>query len=169
MIVDANVLLYAVDRASPFHERSQRWLEEWINGATRVGLPWQSLGAFVRIVTHARALERPRTAAEAWDHVRAWLAQPSVWVPVETERHATVLEDLVLRHDVRGNLISDAPLTALAIEHARPVASADADFARFPEVTWVNPLTSWRAALPQEQAAGVVVGLVGELVAEPFE
>jgi toxin-antitoxin system PIN domain toxin len=142
VIVDANVLLYAVDSASPFHDRSRRWLEERINGATRVGLPWQSLGAFVRIVTHARALERPLTGAEAWDHVRAWLTQPSVWVPVETERHAAVLEDLVLRHDVRGNLISDARLAALAIEHGLPVASADTDFARFPEVTWVNPLTS---------------------------
>jgi len=134
------VLLYAVDRASPFHERSRRRLEERINGATRVGLPWQSLGAFVRIVTHARALDRPLTAAEAWDHVRAWLTQPSVWIPVETERHAAVLEDLVLRHDVRGNLVFDARLAALAIEHGVPVASADTDFARFPEVTWVNPL-----------------------------
>lgn len=142
MIVDANVLLYAVDRDSPFHESSRRWLEDRINGATRVGLPWQSLSAFVRIVTHPRALAHPLTAAEAWDDVRAWLSQPGVWVPVETERHAEVLEGLVLRHDVRGNLITDARLAALAIEHGVPVASADTDFARFPEVTWVNPLAA---------------------------
>jgi toxin-antitoxin system PIN domain toxin len=141
VIVDANVLLYAVDGASPFHDRSRRWLEDRINGTTRVGLPWQSLGAFVRIVTHPRALDRPLTATEAWEHVRAWLIQPSVWVPIETERHAEVLEDLVLRHDVRGNLVSDARLAALAIEHGVPVASAATDFARFPEITWVNPLT----------------------------
>lgn len=113
-----------------------------MNGATRVGLPWQSLGAFVRIVTHARAMDRPLTAAEAWDHVRAWLVQPSVWIPVETERHASVLEDLVRRHDVRGNLVSDGRLAALAIEHGVPVASADTDFGRFPEVTTVNPLAA---------------------------
>ncbi len=141
MIIDANVLLYAVDGASPFHDRSRRWLEERINGTTRIGLPWQSLGAFVRIVTHPRALDRPLRAAEAWDHVRVWLTQPGVWIPGETERHAEVLEDLVLRHDVRGNLVSDARLAALAIEHGVPVASADTDFARFPEITWVNPLT----------------------------
>jgi toxin-antitoxin system PIN domain toxin len=142
VIVDANVLLYAVDGASPFHDRSRRWLEARINGTTRVGLPWQSLGAFVRIVTHPRALDRPLTAAEAWDHVRAWLTQPGVWVPVETERHADVLGDLMLRHDVRGNLVSDARLAALAIEHGVPIASADTDFARFPEITWLNPLTA---------------------------
>jgi uncharacterized protein len=96
---------------------------------------------FLRVVTHPRALDRPLTVAEAWDHVQAWLAQPSVWIPVETERHGAVLEALVLRHDVRGNLVSDARLAALAIEHGVPVASADTDFARFPEVTWVNPLT----------------------------
>lgn len=107
-----------------------------------MGLPWQSLGPFVRIVTHPRALDRPLTAAEAWGHVRAWLAQPSVWIPVETERYASVLEDLLLRHDVRGNLVSDARLAALAIEHGLPVASADTDFARFPEVRWVNPLAA---------------------------
>jgi toxin-antitoxin system PIN domain toxin len=142
VIIDANVLLYAVDRESAFHDRSRRWLEERIDGAARVGMPWQSLGAFLRIVTHPRALEHPLAAAGAWDHVRAWLAQPNVWVPVETERHAEVLEGLVLRHDVRGNLVSDARLAALAIEYGVPVASADSDFARFPEITWVNPLAS---------------------------
>ncbi|MEZ4595947.1 MAG: hypothetical protein R3C32_03375 [Chloroflexota bacterium] len=93
-----------------------------------MGLPWQSLGAFVRIVTHPRALDRPLTAAEAWGHVRAWLAQPSVWIPVETERYASVLEDLLLRHDVRGNLVSDArprrsPSSTVSRSHPRTLTS----------------------------------------------
>lgn len=140
MILDANLLLFAVDAASPFHERARRWLEDQFNGDTRVGLPWQSLGAFVRIATHPRALADPMTGEEAWEHVHVWLEQPLAWIPVETERHAEVLGGLIARHDVRANLVTDARLVALAIEHGVSIASADTDFARFGEVRWVNPL-----------------------------
>jgi toxin-antitoxin system PIN domain toxin len=144
VIVDANILLYAVDSASPFHERSRRWLEDRFNGEARVGLPWQSLAAFARIATHPRALATPMTGGEAWAHVRTWLEQPVSWVPLETERHAEVLGTLIARYDVRGNLVSDARLAALAIEHGVPIASVDTDFARFAEVTWLNPLVGPR-------------------------
>ncbi|MBX3031385.1 MAG: PIN domain-containing protein [Chloroflexi bacterium] len=139
MIVDANILLYAVDSTSPFHARARAWMEDRLNGPTRVGLPWQSLAAFVRIVTHPRALDRPLTPKAAWSHVQAWLDQPAAWIPLETERHAKILRDLLVRHDVRGNLVSDARLAALAIEHGVPIASADTDFARFPEIRWISP------------------------------
>ena len=140
MIVDANLLLYAVDGASPFHGRARRWLEDRVNGTSRIGLPWQSIAAFVRIVTHPRALDRPLTAGDAWLHVQAWLDQPTVWIPLETQGHAQILGDLLRRHDARGNLVTDAMLAALAIEHGVAIASADSDFGRFPEISWVNPL-----------------------------
>jgi hypothetical protein len=59
LLVDASILLYVVDRASPFHERAAGWLTEMFNGLRRVSLPWESLAAFVRISTHPRASSAP--------------------------------------------------------------------------------------------------------------
>lgn len=140
MLVDANLLLFARDAQSPFHTRSRDWLTAALNGPVRVGLPWQSLVAFVRISTHPRVYDRPLDPDEAWQQVDEWLEAASVWTPSPTQRHATVLGELVRRYQIRGNLASDAHLAALAIEHGLELCSADTDFARFSEVRWVNPL-----------------------------
>jgi toxin-antitoxin system PIN domain toxin len=140
MLVDANILVFAVDTAAAEHERARDWLEQQLNGDRRVGLPWESLTAFVRLVTNPRAFARPLAPSEAWDIVEAWLAVPVTWVPGPTERHATVLGDLVRRYRLSGNLVPDAHLAAIALEHGAEVVSADTDFARFTEVRWSNPL-----------------------------
>lgn len=140
MLVDANLLLYARDVSSPFHEPARSWLVARLNGPVRVGLPWQSLIAFVRISTHPRAYEEPLTPDLAWEQVTEWLGAEPAWVPGPTPRHADVLGGLLQRHQPRGNLVSDAHLAALAIEHGLRLYSADTDFARFSEVEWVNPL-----------------------------
>ncbi|WP_372733876.1 TA system VapC family ribonuclease toxin [Nocardioides sp.] len=140
MIVDANILLYAVDRSSPHHDSAADWLTAALNGDRRVGLPWQSLGAFVRIVTHPRITTHPLTAEQAQDHIDAWLAAEPSWVPPAGERTAAIYADLARKHHVTGNLVPDAQLAALAIENGVEVVSADGDFARFREVRWVNPL-----------------------------
>ncbi|GGL35079.1 type II toxin-antitoxin system VapC family toxin [Planomonospora sp. ID91781] len=142
MIVDANVLLYAVDSGSSFHEASKSWLERALNGSSRVGLPWNSLCAFVRISTHPRASADPLGVEEAWGFVQDWLDAEAVWIPGPTARHAEVLRDLLVEGDLRGNLVTDAHLAALAIEHGVGVCSFDSDFARFPKLEWVNPLSS---------------------------
>ena len=142
MLVDANILLFAVDRDSGFHARAAGWLTEQLNGARRVGLPWPVLSAFLRIATNPRAFRSPLTPAEAWACVEAWLACDTVWVPTPTERHAEALGALVRTYEVRGNLVADADLVALAIEHGLAICSADTDFARFGEIEWVNPLGS---------------------------
>lgn len=77
MLVDANILLYSVDEASPFHPAALRWLTDALNGPQRVGLPWQSLWAFVRISTNPRAVRNPLTPAEAWADVEGWLDAPA--------------------------------------------------------------------------------------------
>lgn len=141
MIVDANILLYAVDADSPHHSAAGDWLSSALNGDVRVGLPWQSIGAFQRIITHPRVTTRPLTAAQAQAHIDGWLAAEPAWVPPATERTAAILRALSLRHHVTGNLVPDAQLAALAIEFGVVLVSADSDFARFPEVTWLNPLT----------------------------
>ncbi len=140
MLVDANILLYAVDETSPFHERARDWMEETLNGSRRVGLPWASLTAFLRIVTNPRALADPLAPAEAWALVDAWLDAPTVWVPTPGRGHREILGRLVGDLDLRANLIPDAVLAALCIEHGLEMVSADTDFARFTELTWRNPI-----------------------------
>jgi hypothetical protein len=142
MLVDANLLLFAVDAGSPWHRRATDWLTAQLNGDQRVGIPWESLGAFVRIATNPRASDRPLQPDEAWTFVDEWLAVPTVWVPQPTEAHADVLGSLVRRYHLTGNLVPDAHLAAIAIEHGLEVCSADSDFARFTEIRWRNPLAA---------------------------
>jgi uncharacterized protein len=140
MIVDANVLLYAVDASSSFHAPARDWLESSLNEPSRVGLPWASLLAFQRIATHPRASASPLSPAEAWSFIADWLDADATWVPVPGERHAEIISDLIVAGDLRGNLVTDAHLAALAIENGVEICSTDSDFARFPQVTWVNPI-----------------------------
>jgi hypothetical protein len=115
-------------------------LTQQLNGPRRVGLPWQSLAAFLRISTHPRAFERPLDGPTAWQRVADWLQAPAAWIPQPGTEHAALLGQLIARHEVRGNLVPDAQLAALALEHGLTVCSADTDFARFTEIRWHNPL-----------------------------
>lgn len=142
MLLDANLLLYAVDSSSPFHEPAAVWLEESLNGDVAVAFPWQTIGAFVRIATHPRVNERPLTGPQAWSHVDDWLATRVAWVPPASERTARIYASLNERLPITGNLVPDAQLAALAIEHGLEVLSADGDFARFPGVRWRNPIAA---------------------------
>lgn len=140
MIVDANVLIHSADRRSSFHSAALSWLEGAMNGVERVGLPWVSLTAFQRIVTHPRASENPLSPTEAWSHVTDWLDADMTWVPVPGSRHRDILGRLLQSGDLRGNLVTDAHLAALAIEHGTGICSFDSDFARFEGLRWINPL-----------------------------
>lgn len=140
MLVDANVLLYAVDSDSRFHEAARSWLEDALNGPRRIGIPWLSLTAFVRIATHPRALREPLLPAEAWAFVEEWLDAPVTWTPEPGRAHREILGGLVQGLELRGNLVSDAVLAALCLEHGLTMVSADSDFARFPDLTWLNPV-----------------------------
>jgi toxin-antitoxin system PIN domain toxin len=140
VLLDANILLYAVDTASPFHDKAKAWLEDALNGSRRVGIPWSSLNAFLRIATNPRALERPLSPRAAWALVEAWLDAPTTWIPQPSAGHREILGRLVVDLDLRANVIADAALAALCIEHGLCIVSADSDFARFPQLRWINPL-----------------------------
>jgi toxin-antitoxin system PIN domain toxin len=140
VLVDANVLLYAVDTESPHHDPAKGWMEEVLNGPRRVGIPWVSSIAFVRIATNPRALRQALTPADAWSIVTAWLDAPSTWIPEPGPGYREIFGNLLARHRVQGSLVSDAALAALCLEHGLEVVSNDSDFARFPEITWRNPL-----------------------------
>jgi len=148
MLIDANLLLFATDEQSQFYLTARAWLTDKLNGERRIGMPWESLGAFLRLATNPRIFERPLGPAEAWAFVEDWLATDVVWTPVPSERHAAVLGNLVKRYQLRANLIPDAQLAALAIEHGLEVCSADTDFARFTEIRWRNPLAPERGLGP---------------------
>lgn len=139
MIIDANILVYAVDEDAPQHARAKAFLEEHLNGDRRIGLPWQSLTAFLRITTHPRVMSAPLSGSDAAGFVTDWLNAPAAWLPETTSKTWPILLGLIDTHGVTGNLVPDAQLAALAIQHGVPVASADSDFALFPEVVWLNP------------------------------
>ncbi len=140
ILVDANVLIYASDSDSPHHAKALGWLEDKLNGSARVGLPWTCLLAYMRIVTNPRVMPRPATMTAARLQIRSWLECDAVWVPLPGERHADILDGLLALTGIHGNLVMDAHLAALAIEHGLEICSADSDFVRFP-VRWINPLT----------------------------
>lgn len=140
MLVDANILLYAVDETSPFHARARSWLEASLNGSRRVAIPWESYRAFLRIATNPRALERPLGLDDAWALVEAWLDAPTTWVPQPGPGHRQILQRLLIPLDLRGNLVMDAVLAAYCIESGLAIVSNDSDFARFREIRWINPL-----------------------------
>ncbi len=140
MLVDANLLLYAANHAAPEHERARAWLDAQLTGRRRVGLPWPSLLAFVRLATNPLVVRNPATARAAWDQVRAWLEAEPAWVPLPTARHAELVGRFCEEGWMTSRLVPDAHLAALAIEHGLTVCSSDGDFARFPGLDWMNPL-----------------------------
>lgn len=138
-LVDANVLIYAVNESSVHHEASRAWLDEAVGGREPIGFAWTVLLAFLRLATHPSVFARPLTPGEATDVVRAWLAQPAAVIVEPTQRHADVLAGLLVEAGTAGNLVNDAHLAAFAIEHAATITTFDADFGRFPGVRWARP------------------------------
>ena len=140
ILLDANLLIYAHVDSLQQHPAARRWLDEQLTRTPRVGLPWASLVAFMRVVTNPRIFEQPESMVDAWAQVRAWLSCDSVWLPAPGDRHADILGELLAGPGVKANLVHDAHLAALAIEHGLALCSTDGDFARFSGLEWRNPL-----------------------------
>jgi len=130
-IVDANVLLYAVNRQSIEHKAAHRWLTGALSGNEVVGLPWVSLLAFIRLSTSGRIFASPLPPADAMTVVESWLAQPAAVTVEPTSRHTWVLRGLLEQAGTAGNLTTDAHIAALAIEHGATLVTFDRDFERF--------------------------------------
>lgn len=142
ILVDANLLLYAANQAAPEHDAARTWLDDRLNGSVRVGLPWPSLLAFVRLATNPVILARPATPAQAWQQVEEWLAADVAWTPLPGPSHGHTLGPLLRASFMTSRLVPDAHLAALAIEHGLTLCSSDGDFARFPGLKWENPLAA---------------------------
>jgi uncharacterized protein len=141
ILVDANVLLYAYQPRSEFHERCRAWVEEAFSGEEPVCLAWVTILAFIRISTNPRIFEQPLLGAEAAEAVSSWLERPSLSVLEAGERCWEILRQLLVEAQVSGPLVMDAFLAALAIENGATLVTTDRDFARFPNLKVRNPAT----------------------------
>lgn len=140
ILVDANLLLYATVSDFDQHSAAHAWLDDRLNAPIRVGLPWQTLLAFLRISTNPRVFPRPLSMTEAWRRVTEWLDLPNVWIPEPSERHREVLDAFLITNAGASKLVSDAHLAAIAVGHGLTLCSSDGDFARFKGLRWDNPL-----------------------------
>jgi toxin-antitoxin system PIN domain toxin len=140
IVLDANILLYAYDAASDQHRKGRAWLEQILSGAGPVGLPWQTVTAFVRIVTNPRLSGKRFTPAEAIDVVDQWVDQPNVRLLGPGDQHWNVLRQMIVDGQARGPLVTDAQLAALTVEYGGVLYTTDRDFSRFPGLRWKNPL-----------------------------
>lgn len=138
-LVDLNVLIYATDSATRHHTPAKAWLDAALSSTETVGLPTAVTVGYLRIVTNPRIMKSPLPLDRAVDMVRLWLARPNVSVPQPTDRHYDLIEELLGAVGVGGNLVSDAHLAALAIEHGAALATFDTDFSRFPGLTTIRP------------------------------
>jgi toxin-antitoxin system PIN domain toxin len=105
-----------------------------------VCLCWTVLGAFIRIGTNPRVFEHPLSLDQALSRVQSWLDQPCTRIIYPTDRHWIVFQKMLIEGQAVANLVTDAHLAALAIEHGCELISTDTDFSRFPGIKWKNPL-----------------------------
>ena len=141
IIPDANLLLYACDSTSPFHESAREWWSHCLSGTEPVGLGHAVLFAFLRISTSARVYEHPLTLDEAAGHIQSWLKREVVLVLLPEEDHVNrAIALLQAAGSAGGNLVTDAQIAALAISYKAEVYTADRDFLRFPGLTCRFPL-----------------------------
>jgi hypothetical protein len=140
ILVDANLLVYAHDASAPEHAIAGPWFERLLNEPGRVGLPWASLLAFVRLVSNPAIVRAPVKPADALARVTEWLARDHVWIPQAGPQHAELLTRLLSDARVTSRMVPDAHLAALAIEHGLRLCSTDGDFAKFQGLSWYNPL-----------------------------
>lgn len=140
IIPDANLLLYAYDESSPFHERAKAWCEGVMSGPSPLSLLPSVVFGFVRIATHPRVFKDPLSVSEAADHVRSWLARRHVQLHEMLPEDVACALGLLEAAGTAGNLTTDAQIAAVALRLDAEVHTTDLDFGRFPKVRCLNPL-----------------------------
>ena len=150
ILVDANILLYAEDSTNPRHAKARTWWDSQLSGSAPVCLCWTVISAFIRLGTNRRVFDSPLSLEDAVSRVQSWIDQPCTRLIQPTTRHWQVFQHMLIRGQATANLVTDAHLAALAIEHGCDLCSTDADFARFPELKWKNPLNNsgWKSSRP---------------------
>ena len=140
ILVDVNLLIYAVNRDAPDHRKAKRWFESVVSGGESIGIAWIVVLAFLRVTTRQGILQNPLKQEAALGYMDEWLALPNVELVVPGDAHWRILSGLLRSSGTLGNLTSDAHLAALALENGADIYSADYDFQRFAGVNHINPL-----------------------------
>jgi uncharacterized protein len=140
ILVDANLPLYAHNKAAAQYRAARSWFEDAMSGQQIVLLPWTTLLAFLRISTSPRVWSDPFEMSEAASIVDEWLSLPNVNVPQPGARHWPILAGLMNSAQCRSPIVMDAHLAALAIEHGATLCTTDRGFARFPDLQLLYPL-----------------------------
>jgi toxin-antitoxin system PIN domain toxin len=140
IVLDANILLYAYDVDAPRYAAGRVYLEAIFSAPEPVGIPLQSIAAFLRISTQRGVLRAPYTIEEAAGFVDEWLALPQVRLLVAGEHHWPILRRMLMEGHAAGRLVTDAQIAALTIEYGGELQTNDRGFARFPGLRWKNPL-----------------------------
>jgi len=139
--VDTNILVYAEVKPSPFHSPAQELLRRLAGGSEPWAIPWPCVYEFLRVVTHPRVYHPPVPLEVAREDLAAILASPSLRLLSETDRHSAILDGLLDQSAASGNLIHDAHIAALCLEHGiSELWTADSDFSRFATLRSRNPL-----------------------------
>lgn len=142
ILVDVNLLLYAINSDTPQHAKARVWWEGTLSGDQIVGLPWVVILAFLRLTTNPRVFGRPLSIEHAGAYMDEWLSLPIVRSVVPGNGHWAILRNILAQSGAAGNLTTDAHLAALALEHGYAVYSADHDFGRFAGLRHIDPLAN---------------------------
>jgi hypothetical protein len=138
--IDANVLIFAHIVSSRYHDRARRILREFAESPHPWAIPWPCVYEFLRVVTHPRVYHPPSPIEVALADLASIFGSPSLSLLSETPRHAAIMESLIRETGVTGNLIHDAHIAALCLEHGvRELITGDRDFSRFSPLNAVNP------------------------------
>ena len=140
LLPDVNVLVYAHRNDLPDHDRYRRWLESVLEGDAAYALSDIVLAGFLRVVTHPGVFSEPTPLEVALRFVADVRERPNCVLVTPGERHWDIFQRLCREAGVKGNLVPDAFLAALAIEAGLEWVTTDRDFARFPGLRWRHPL-----------------------------
>jgi uncharacterized protein len=140
IVLDANILIYAYNRSSAHHTRARAWLEAAFSDIEVIGVPWQAISAFLRVMTNPKLPAERFSLEQAAQVVDNWLAHPNMEILTPGERYWPIFRRMVVEGRAGGSRVSDAEMAALTSEYGGVLHTADRDFARFPGLRWVNPL-----------------------------
>jgi uncharacterized protein len=140
IIPDINLLVFAYNELAPHHARAKEWWESLLSHETVVGIPWAVTFGFIRLMTHRQVLENPVPVDACCAAVEQWYARPNVQPVQPGSRHFSLFKAFLSEIRTGGDLVTDAHLAALAVEHSAELHSNDSDFSRFSGLRWTNPL-----------------------------
>lgn len=153
ILVDANILIYAVNQNAPLHKQAKLWWEGVLSGSQVVGIPWVVALAFLRITTNPRIFPQPLSTTQAIAYLDEWLEQPVTQLVTPGDQHWNILRNLLNQTGTAGNLTTDAHIAALALEQGYSVYSSDNDFKRYPGIRHINPLIVHTSGMVHEETA----------------